>query len=433
MKNIILLALIAFSQPSICQNMATNVNIAATKVEPKVIEWRHDIHQNPELGNREVRTAALIAKHLEALGIEVKTGVAKTGVVGVLKGGKPGPVVALRADMDALPVVERTNVPFASIAKAIHNGKESGVMHACGHDCHVSILMGVAEILAGMKKDLKGTVKFIFQPAEEGAPEGEEGGALLMVKEGVMENPKVDVIFGLHMHPCLEVGNVGYRPKGFLASGSGLKIVVKGKQAHGAQPWHAIDPIVTASQIVNSLQTILSRNVDVTKNPAIVTIGSFHGGNRGNIIPEEVEMIGTVRAFSDSDEKLIHGRIRQIVEHTAAAAGATAKIDLPYNTYYPVTYNDPDLTASMIPSLQKSAGAANVFLADVASGSEDFSYYAQKVPGLFLWLGGMTKGKETQNCAPHHTPDFNIDDSAFKTGMVTLSNLVLDYMEMKKK
>jgi amidohydrolase len=431
MKNNILLGLITLTQ--IAQGQNTAVHSAAAKIESKVIEWRHDIHQNPELGNREVRTAALIAKHLQSLGMEVKTGVAKTGVVGILKGGKAGPVVALRADMDALPVVERTNVPFASKVKTTYNGREVGVMHACGHDCHVSILMGVAEILAGMKKDLKGTVKFIFQPAEEGVPEGEEGGALQMVKEGVLENPKVDVIFGLHMHPCIEVGKVGYRPKSFLASGAGLKIVVKGKQAHGAQPWHSVDPIVTAAQIINSLQTILSRNVDITKNPAIVTIGSIHGGNRGNIIPEEVEMIGTVRAFSDSDEKLIHARIRQIVEKTAEAAGATAKVELPYTTYYPLTYNDPDLTASMIPSLQKSAGVANVFLSDVASGSEDFSYYAQKVPGLFLWLGGMSKDKVGQNCAPHHTPDFSIDDSAFKTGMVTLSNLVLDYMEMKQK
>ncbi len=433
MKNIILLTFIAITQTSQCQNNHIDVTAAATKIEPKVIEWRHDIHQNPELGNREVRTAALIAKHLQALGIEVKTGVAKTGVVGILRGGKDGPVVALRADMDALPVVERANVPFASKVKTTYNGKETGVMHACGHDCHVSILMGVAEILAGMKKDLKGTVKFIFQPAEEGAPEGEEGGALLMVKEGVMENPKVDVIFGLHMHPCIEVGKVGYRPKGFLASGAGLKIVIKGKQAHGAQPWFSVDPIVTASQIVNNLQTILSRNVDITKNPAIVTIGSIHGGNRGNIIPEEVEMIGTVRVFSEADEKLVWGRIHQIVEKTAEAANATAKVELPYTTYYPLTYNDPDLTTSMIPSLQKSAGAANVFLSDVASGSEDFSYFAQKVPGLFLWLGGMAKGKDGQNCAPHHTPDFTVDDAAFKTGMVTLSNLVLDYMEINKK
>jgi amidohydrolase len=298
-------------------NYSAAVSMSADKMEQKVIAWRRDIHENPELGNRETRTAALIAKHLQSLGIEVKTNVAVTGVIGILKGDKPGPVIALRADMDALPVVERTSIPFASKAKAMYNGQETGVMHACGHDTHVAILMGVAEILSGMKKDLKGTVKFIFQPAEEGAPKGEEGGAKLMVKEGALENPKVDVIFGLHIDAKLEVNKISYRPGGVYAAVSDMKITVKGVSSHGAEPWSSVDPIVVSAQIINSLQTILSRNVNVTENPAVVTIGSIHGGNRSNIIPENVEMIGTVRTLSNEDEKLVNQRIRQIVEKTA--------------------------------------------------------------------------------------------------------------------
>ena len=310
-------------------NYTSVINTASTKIEQKVIEWRHDIHQNPELGNRETRTAVLVAKHLQSLGIEVKINVAKTGVVGILKGDKPGPVIALRADMDALPVKEKTNLPFASKVKGMYNGQEVDVMHACGHDSHVAILMGVAEILAGMKKELKGTIKFIFQPAEEGAPKGEEGGAELMVKEGVLENPKVDVIFGLHINAQLEVGKITYRPRGMLAGVGDMKITVKGKPSHGAEPWSSVDPIVVAAQIINNLQTIVSRNVNITENPAVVTIGSIHAGNRSNIISEQVEMLGTVRTLSDADEILVFKRIREIVEHTAQGAGATA-IFLPH-------------------------------------------------------------------------------------------------------
>jgi amidohydrolase len=432
MKKLISLALLIGFQQLTAQNRA-NVSTAVSKIESKVIEWRHNIHQNPELGNREFRTAELIAKHLKNLGIEVKTGVAKTGVVGILIGGKPGPVLALRADMDALPVVERVNIPFASKAKAVFNGKETGVMHACGHDTHVAILMGVAEILAGMKNDLKGTVKFIFQPAEEGAPIGEEGGAELMVKEGVLDNPKVDAVLGLHISSQVEVGKVTYRPEGMLASAGGLRITVKGKSAHGAQPWSSVDPIVVSAQIINSLQTIMSRNVNVTKNAAVVTIGSIHGGNRGNIIPEEVEMIGTVRALSDEDEKLIYERIRVISEKTAEAAGATAVVELPYGVHYPVTSNDKTLTAALLPSMQKSIGTENVSLALPATGSEDFSFFAQKVPGLFFMLGGMPKGKDPKTAPPHHTPDFNVEDSGMKTGLTVMTNLVLDYFDMTKK
>lgn len=406
---------------------------SADKVEQKVIAWRNDIHQNPELGNREVRTAELITKHLQSLGIEVKTKVGVTGVVGILKGDKAGPVIALRADMDALPVEEKNGLPFASKVKTMYNGKETSVMHACGHDAHVAILMGVAEVLASMKKDLKGTVKFIFQPAEEGAPNGEEGGAYLMVKEGVLENPKVEAIFGLHINSQLEVGSLSYRPAGFMAGASDFKITVKGKPSHGAYPWLSVDPILVASQIVVSLQQIVSRNIKLTDNAAVVTIGAINGGNRGNIIPEQVEMLGTVRTLSNEDEELIFNRVRQVAEKTAEAAGATAVVELPYTIRYPVTFNDVSLTKSMLASLQKSAGVENVLLIPSVTGSEDFSFYAQKVPGLFFRIGGMSKGKDPKTAGPHHTPQFMIDDTAFKLGVITFCNLVFDYAEESKK
>ena len=430
-KSLVLIPLL-LCHISNAQDLRTSGNVSIIKIEPKVVNWRHDIHAHPELGNREVRTAAMVAKHLQSLGIEVKTNVAVTGVVGILKGGKPGPVVALRADMDGLPVTERNTLSFASKDKTIYNGQETGVMHACGHDAHVAILMGVAEVLSGMKKDLKGTVKFIFQPAEEGVLKGEEGGAELMVKEGVLENPKVDVIFGLHMKSSLEVGKITYKPGGMFAGVGDMKIIVKGKSSHGAKPWTSVDPIVVAAQIINSLQTIVSRNVNITENPAVVTIGAIHAGNRSNIIPEQVEMLGTVRTFTDADEKMVFARIREVVENTAKAAGTTATLELPYSSHYPVTANHPELTAMMLPSLKKSAGAENVILVTPDTGAEDFSFFAQKVPGLYFYIGGMPKGQDPKTAAPHHTPEFFIDDTAFKTGMLALTNLVLDYMEMKK-
>ena len=414
-------------------NYRPAITAAAEKIDPKVVSWRRDIHEHPELGNREIRTAELIATHLKSLGIEVTTGVGKTGVVGILKGGKPGPVIALRADMDALPVTERTDIPFASKVKTVYNGQETGVMHACGHDAHVAVLMGVAEILSGMKKDIKGTVKFIFQPAEEGAPKGEEGGAELMIKEGVMLNPKVDVVFGLHENAQLEVGKITYRPAGMFAGVADVKITVKGKASHGAEPWTSVDPIVVGSQIVNNLQTIVSRNVNVTENPAVVTIGAFHGGNRSNIISEQVEMLGTIRTLSDADEKLIFSRVHQIAEKTAEAAGATAIVELPFSIHYPVTFNNVALTEAMLPSLQKSAGAQNVILVPAETGSEDFSFFAQKVPGLYFYIGGLPKGKDKAGSAGHHTPDFYIDETGFKTGVIALTNLVFDYPETIKK
>lgn len=403
------------------------------KIEQKVIAWRHDIHQNPELGNREFRTAELVVKHLQSLGIEVKTKVGITGVVGILKGDKPGPVIALRADMDALPVEEVNDLPFASKVKTMYNGKETSVMHACGHDAHVAILMGVAELLSGMKKDLKGTVKFIFQPAEEGSPKGEEGGAALMVKEGVLENPQVDVVFGLHMASQLEVGNLSYRPAGTLAGVGDFKITVKGKPSHGSKPWSSVDPILVASQIVVGLQQIVSRNVNLTENVAVVTVGAINGGNRSNIIPSQVEMLGDVRSFSNEDETFIYSRIRQIAEKTAEAAGATAIVELPYESHYPVTFNNVELTKLMLPSLQKSAEKENVLLVPANTGAEDFSFFAQKAPGLFFFLGGMSKGKDPKTAGPHHTPEFIIDDTSFKLGLIAFCNLVLDYVEMNKK
>ncbi|MVN20088.1 amidohydrolase [Mucilaginibacter arboris] len=419
----------AFSQTS----YKAQVGKQADALEKQVIAWRRDFHEHPELGNHEVRTSGIVASYLKSLGIEVKTGVAKTGVVGILKGGKPGPVVALRADMDGLPVTERVNVPFASKVKAMYNGQEVGVMAACGHDSHVAILMGVAKILSSMKSELHGTVKFIFQPAEEGAPAGEEGGAALMVKEGVLENPKVDVIFGLHINSQTEVGKIAYRPGGAMAAVNDFKITVKGRQAHGAYPWSSVDPVVTSAQIIMALQTIVSRNLNVTENGGVVTIGSINGGNRSNIIPEQVEMMGTIRNLSAPDEKMFIERIKTIVQNTAAAAGATAEVKIPYSTHYPVTYNDPVLTEKMLPTLQATAGAENVLLRPAVTGAEDFSFYEEKVPGIFFFLGGMPKGGNPLTAPSHHTPDFYIDESGFTLGVKAMCNLTLDYMAMKSK
>jgi amidohydrolase len=335
--------------------------------------------------------------------------------------------------MDGLPVIERAPVPFASKVKATYNGQEVGVMHACGHDSHIAILMGVAEILSSMKKDLKGTVKFIFQPAEEGAPKGEEGGAELMVKEGVLDNPKVDVIFGLHIAADVEVGKINYKPGGTMAGVNDMRITVKGTSAHGASPWSAVDPIVVSAQIINSLQTIVSRNLNITENAGVVTIGSIHGGVRSNIIPEQVEMLGTIRALTKEDEKLLVERIRQIATKTAEGAGATAVIEIPYSHRYPVTYNDISLTSKMLPSLEKTAGKGNVELVPAHTGAEDFSFFQEKVPGLFFFLGGLPKGKDKKTAASHHTPDFYLDESGFKLGVNALANLTIDYLEMNGK
>jgi len=434
MRKILLLIITGISITATAQktSFTAKVSAAADAIEQKVIAWRRDIHEHPELSNKETRTAALVEKELKALNIEVQTGVAKTGVVGILKGGKPGPVVALRADMDALPVTERTDVPFASKVKVTYYGKESGVMHACGHDSHVAMLLGVATILSDMRNELKGTVKFIFQPAEEGAPD-EEGGAEVMIREGVLENPKVDVIFGLHINALTEVGKIQYRPGGFYASVNSFKVVVNGRSAHGATPWSSVDPVVTAAQIINNIQTIISRNLNITENAGTVTVGAINGGNRTNIIPEKVEMLGTIRALSTDDEKMIIERFKQIVTKTAESAGATVDITLPYMTHYPVTSNDPTLTAMMLPSLEKTAGKENVLLSVPHTGAEDFSFFAQKIPGLFINLGGMKKGGDPKTTVSHHTPDFYIDESGFKLGVKAMCNLAIDYMEMDAK
>jgi amidohydrolase len=426
----VLISLAAFAQNDALKTKASQ---SADQLETKVIAWRRDFHEHPELGNNEVRTAGIVAKHLQSLGIEVKTGVAKTGVVGILKGGKPGPVVALRADMDGLPVIERTPVPFASKVKSTYNGQQVGVMHACGHDTHVAILMGVAQILSSMKNELKGTVKFIFQPAEEGAPLGETGGAERMVKEGVLQNPQVDVVFGLHINSQTEVGKISYRPGGIMASVNDLKITVKGRSAHAAYPWSSVDPIVVSAQIINNLQSIISRNLNVTENAGVITIGSIHGGNRSNIIPEQVEMLGTVRTLSAEDEKLFIERIKQVATKTAEGAGATAEVLIPYTTHYPVTFNNIALTEKMLPTLQRTAGPGNVQLKAAVTGAEDFSFFQEKVPGLFFFLGGMPKGGNPITAPSHHTPDFFIDESGLTLGVKALMNLTLDYMERPNK
>ena len=419
----------AHAQPKDLQKL---IETKANAIEKKMIDWRRDFHQHPELGNQETRSAAIIAKHLTLLGLEVKTGVAKTGVVGILRGAKPGPVIALRADMDGLPVAERTNLPFASKVKTQFNGQEVSAMHACGHDSHMAILMATAEVLASIKQDLKGTVKFIFQPAEEGPPFGEEGGAALMIKEGVLENPKVDVIFGLHINAQTEVGKIAYKPGGTMAAVSDMRIIVKGRQAHGAYPWSSIDPIVVSAQIINALQTIVSRNLDVTENAGVVTIGSIHAGNRSNIIPESAEMMGTIRTLSKEDEKMFNDRITTIATKTAEAAGATAEVKIPFSVHYPVTFNDLALTAQMLPSLQRTAGTENVLLKPAVTGAEDFSFFQEKIPGLFIFLGGMPKGADPAKTPSHHTPDFFIDESGFTLGVKALAALVIDYMEKKK-
>lgn len=401
----------------------------ADRLEPKVIEWRRDIHEHPELGNREVRTAALVAAHLKRLGYEVRTGVAKTGIVAVLRGGLPGPVVALRADMDALPVTEEVDLPFASKVRTMYGGKETGVMHACGHDTHVAMLMGAAEALAEVRDRLPGTVKLVFQPAEEGPPPGEEGGAALMLKEGAFDAPVPDVVFGLHIGSMLNAGQIGYRPGATLASADVLRIVVKGRQTHGSAPWGGVDPIVVASQIVLGLQTIVSRQVNIANEPAVVTIGGIDGGIRFNIIPDKVTMVGTVRTFDEALRDDIHMRIRRTAENIAEASGATAEVTI--EKPYGVTVNDPALTARMLPTLQRVAGAANVQLRDRLMGAEDFSFFAQKAPGLFLFVGGTPPGLDASKMPYNHSPKFSIDESALKLGVRTLLHLTADYLGAK--
>lgn len=409
--------------------LQAKVDQQAREIESRVIEWRRHFHQNPELSNNEFKTAAFVAEHLKKLGIEVQTGVAKTGVVGLLKSGKPGPVIALRADMDALPVTERNSLPFASKVRTTFNGQETGVMHACGHDTHVAILMAVAEILSKNKNDLKGTVKFIFQPAEEGPPEGEEGGAGLMVKEGALDNPKVDVIFGLHIQSITPLGKIYYKPAGMMAASDWFTIKVKGKQSHGAAPWMGIDPVVVSAQIINGLQTIVSRQTELTKEPAVITVGRIQAGVRENIIPEEAFMAGTIRTLDNDMRQKIHDKIKLTVTKIAESAGATAEVTIVNKT--PITYNNIALTEKMVPSLQKAAGAANVNEINAVTGAEDFGFFQQNVPGLFFFVGAMPPDQDPNKVPAHHTPDFMIDERGMLVGLKAMLNVTLDFMNMR--
>ncbi|SHJ91510.1 amidohydrolase [Pseudozobellia thermophila] len=394
-------------------------------IEGKVIEWRRQIHQNPELSNREFKTAAKVAQHLKSLGMEVQTGVAHTGVVGILRGKKKGKVVALRADMDALPVPERNDLPFKSVATMEFKGESVPVMHACGHDTHVAILMGVAEILSKHTDKIKGTIKFVFQPAEEGPPPGEEGGALLMIKEGVLKNPDVDAIFGLHINSETPVGVIRYKSGGTMAAVQSFTINVKGKQSHGSQPWSGIDPILISAKIIDGLQTIISREVELTNEAAVITVGKITSGVRFNIIPESAEMIGTVRSLDYDMKEQITRRMKEMVPTIARAYGGEASIEIRDQT--DITYNDPDLTAQMLPSLKKVAGADKVQQQKAVTGGEDFSYFQNEVPGFFFFLGGMAPG--TTESFPHHTPDFMIDESGMILGVKALTEMALDYLD----
>lgn len=412
----------------------SDADIAAlvAKENARVVAWRRDFHQHPELSNRELRTSGIVAEHLKRLGLEVTTGIAKTGVIAVLEGGKPGPTVALRADMDALPVAEKTDVPFRSTATATYQGETVGVMHACGHDAHTAILMGVAEILAGMRAELPGKVMFIFQPAEEGAPDGEEGGAPLMLKEGLFASTKPDALFGLHGFSTLPAGTIGYRPGAFMAGSDGLRIVVHGRQTHGARPWAGLDPIVVSAQIISALQTVVSRQVDLTENPAIVTIGTVRAGTRGNIIPEAVEMRGTIRTYDPAQRTDVLARVTRTATRIAEASGATAEVQFGA-TPNPVTRNDPALTLRAVPTLTRVAGEGHIREIGLQTPSEDFSYFAREVPSLFFFVGVAKPGVPANEVADNHSPLFYVDESALPVGVRALTQLTVDYLTGRMK
>lgn len=422
MNKCISIALLLFGSFAMAQGSGLEKDYSA--IESKVIEWRREIHQNPELSNREFKTAEKIANHLKSLGIEVQTGVAHTGVVGVLKGGQEGKVVALRADIDALPVMERNDLPYKSNVTSEFLGEKVGVMHACGHDTHTAILMGVAEVLSKNKDKIKGTVKFVFQPAEEGPPPGEEGGALLMVKEGVLKNPDVDAIFGLHINSQTPVGVIRYKSGGTMAAAQSFTINVKGKQSHGSQPWSGVDPILISAKIIDGLQTIISRETELTNEAAVITVGKIKSGVRFNIIPESAEMIGTIRTLDYDMKDHINKRMMEMVPTIAKAYGGDATIEIRDAT--DITYNDPALVEQMLPIMKRTAGEANIQTQKAVTGAEDFSYFSREVPGFFFFLGGMTPGNTES--FPHHTPDFLIDDSGLLLGVKTLTEMSLDYL-----
>jgi amidohydrolase len=412
------------------QNFDAIITELAVQHEAEIIELRHWFHQNAELSNREFKTAEKISATLTKIGLVPETGIAKTGVVAVLNGGKPGPVVALRADIDGLPVKERADLPWKSNMIGEYNGEKVPVMHACGHDTHTAMLLGVAKILYAIKDDIPGSIKFIFQPAEEGAPAGEEGGAELMVKEGVLKNPDVAAIFGLHIWSQFPAGNVYLRPKGIMAAVNEFRIDLKGVQTHGSTPWTGIDPIVTAAQIVNNIQTIVSRSLPLTEAGAVVTIGSIHGGVRSNIIPESLYMLGTIRTLDEDMKATVLRRLEEIVYNTAKANNAKAEIT--YQVSYPITYNDPGLYENMLPSLKRINGPESVHFMNAITGAEDFSFFQKEVPGLYFFIGGAKEGTDPAKAAPHHTPDFYVDDSAMLTGVKSMTTLALDYLSKKK-
>ncbi len=430
MKKTTIVAALLLSTCGYAQTLPANYPQLVSNITPKLVEWRRHFHQNPELSNREFKTGEYIANYLRSIGLEVKDKVAKTGVVAILKGGKPGPVIALRADIDALPVTERVNIPFASKVTTSFNGQDVGVMHACGHDSHTSILMGTATVLKQMQKDVPGTIVFLFQPAEEGAPGDEEGGASLMVKEGVLDNPKVEVVFGLHINSTVPVGQIQYKSGAFMASSDWFKVVVKGRGGHGSKPWNAIDPIASASQIIEGLQHIVSRQSELTKAPVVITVGSIHAGVRNNIIPETAEMLGTIRTLDSKMQKDVHERIKNTVTHIAASNGTTADVTIDTKTL--VTYNDPALVKLTLPFLEKAAGKGNVLERDWDTGAEDFSFYGEKAPAFFFYLGGMPKGQDPAKAPQHHTADFFIDESGFDVGVKAFCQLIFDYAATKK-
>jgi len=427
-RKILSIAVAVAMSLSVASANTVDVDALANKVEADVISWRHHFHEFPELSNREFKTAEYVASYLKSLGLQVQTGVAKTGVVAILDSGKPGPVVALRADMDGLPVKEENALPYRSNQVGEYNGKEVPVMHACGHDTHMAMLMGAAKILTDIKGELKGKVKFIFQPAEEGAPAGEKGGAEVMVKEGVLKNPDVDAIFGLHISANTDVGTVRYNSGGTMAAVDPFKIVVHGKQAHGAYPWKSVDPIVTSAQMIMSIQTIVSRELKLIDDAAVVSIGSIHGGNRSNIIPSEVEMVGTIRTLNKAAREHIYEALPRKVKAIAESMGAEAELTLPLDYYYPITYNDPELTQQMLPTMQRTAGVENTLLSKPVTGAEDFSFFQEQVPGLYVWVGGKPLDVSEEDSPAHHTPEFYVDDSGMKLGVKLLTNFTLDYM-----
>ncbi len=429
MRYFILLILTLTTLSSTAQELPKNFNQLVKDIEPQLIQWRRHFHEHPELSNREFNTSKYIAEYLKSLDIEVHYPVAKTGVVAILKGGKPGPVVALRADIDALPVQERTSVPFASKVKADYMGQTVDVMHACGHDSHISILMATAKVLKSIEKEVPGTVVFLFQPAEEGPPGIEEGGAPLMIKDGALDNPKVEAVFGLHIEAEIPVGNIYYKEGAFMASSDWFTIKVNGKGSHGSQPWGGVDPIASAAQIIEGLQHIVSRQMNLTKAPVVITVGTIKAGVRSNIIPESAELTGTIRTLDSKMQTEVHERIKNTVKNIAASSGATADVTIDTKTL--VTYNEPSLVKKSLPALIKAAGANNVVETTWQTGAEDFSFYSAKAPSFFFYLGALPAGKNPKDAAPHHTPNFYIDESGFTVGVKAFCNLVFDYAKVK--